>query len=52
MLIASLIVIAYLLIGLYFRPYALDCPLWERVVMHTVWLPLIIGLYALVKYGK
>ncbi|MEK3988008.1 hypothetical protein MHB77_32290 [Paenibacillus sp. FSL K6-3166] len=52
MLIASLIVAAYLLTGLYFRPYALDCPLWERVVMHVVWLPLIIGLYALIKYGK
>lgn len=51
MLIASLIVTAYLLIGLYFRPYALDCPLWERVVLHALWLPIVIGLYVFLRFG-
>ncbi|MEK5414380.1 hypothetical protein [Paenibacillus sp. FSL L8-0708] len=51
MLITSLIVIAYLLVGLCFHPYALDCPLWIRVVIHALWLPLVIGLSALLRFG-
>lgn len=51
-MLALIIISAYLLIGLYFRPYSHSFTLIEGAVLHVLWLPAVILIYVVLRFGN
>lgn len=52
-MVVLIVFIVYLAVGLVFRPYSsVDAPLVIRMLIHVLWLPIVIGLIAVIKLSR
>lgn len=51
-MLLSIVIIAYLLAGLYFHPYSQGDSVVTGAILHVLWLPAVIFVYLVLRYGN